>query len=202
MPMTMHLSEERNQSRKEGARKNDHVIAGYLGVRSRQSYRELGPRMIISLSTIAEKIKQQNRIQFTMAAVLAAASDTKSISDQILNSQPAQKYTFSFTPFLLETYRHGISPNRPICKAYLQGHCPQGTSCPDRHVAANSNSNFNNLVCKHWLRGLCKKGEHCEFLHEFNLRKMPECNFFTRNGYCSNGGMHHVDFSISENNIC
>ncbi|KAH8899313.1 hypothetical protein GQ53DRAFT_586794, partial [Thozetella sp. PMI_491] len=44
-----------------------------------------------------------------------------------------------------------------------------------------------SLVCKHWLRGLCKKGDSCEFLHEYNLRKMPECNFFVRNGYCSNG---------------
>jgi len=24
-------------------------------------------------------------------------------------------------------------------------------------------------------------------LHEYNLRKMPECSFFVRNGYCSNG---------------
>ncbi|EPE06193.1 mrna 3 -end-processing protein yth-1 [Ophiostoma piceae UAMH 11346] len=49
------------------------------------------------------------------------------------------------------------------------------------------NQGFISLVCKHWLRGLCKKGEGCEFLHEYNLRKMPECNFFLRNGYCSNG---------------
>ena len=33
-----------------------------------------------------------------------------------------------------------------------------------------------SLICKHWMRGLCKKGETCEFLHEYNLRKMPECN--------------------------
>lgn len=96
------------------------------------------------------------------------------------------KYTFSFSPFLLQTYRIGIDPNRPVCKAFVQGHCPLGNSCPDKHTTV-STSNFNNLVCKHWLRGLCKKGDHCEFLHEYNLRKMPECNFFVRNGYCSNG---------------
>ena len=46
------------------------------------------------------------------------------------------------------------------------------------------------MVCKHWLRGLCKKGDaNCEFIHEYNLRKMPECSFFVRAGYCSNGGM-------------
>jgi cleavage and polyadenylation specificity factor subunit 4 len=122
-----------------------------------------------------------------MATILSRGPGAKDLSRQILEHQ-APKYTFAFTPFLFQTYRHGLSPNRPTCKAYLQGHCPLGSACPDKHTSANSNSNFNNLVCKHWLRGLCKKGESCEFLHEFNLRKMPECNFFVRNGYCSNGG--------------
>jgi hypothetical protein len=123
-----------------------------------------------------------------MAAILSKGPGAADLSRQILEHR-APQYTFSFTPYLLTNYRHGLSPDRPVCKAYLQGHCPAGTACPDRHTAANGNSNFNNLVCKHWLRGLCKKGEGCEFLHEFNLRKMPECSFFVRNGYCSNGGM-------------
>jgi cleavage and polyadenylation specificity factor subunit 4 len=42
-------------------------------------------------------------------------------------------------------------------------------------------------VCKHWLRGLCKKGETCEFLHEYNLRRMPECSYYSRTLTCSNG---------------
>jgi cleavage and polyadenylation specificity factor subunit 4 len=110
------------------------------------------------------------------------------LAQQILEHQN-RSYSFSFSPFLLSSQRFGISHTRPLCKAYLQGHCPAGNACPDRHVTQSNNSNFNNLVCKHWLRGLCKKGESCEFLHEYNLRKMPECNFFVRNGYCSNGGM-------------
>lgn len=44
-----------------------------------------------------------------------------------------------------------------------------------------------SLVCKHWLRGLCKKGETCEFLHEYNLRRMPECSYYARTLTCSNG---------------
>ncbi|CAK7206547.1 RNA-binding component of cleavage and polyadenylation factor [Sporothrix eucalyptigena] len=112
-------------------------------------------------------------------------------------------YSFAFTPFLKTTYQHGLSSDRPICKAYLNaGYCPLGSRCPDRHLSPAAAANappptqtnthrdqggFNSLVCKHWLRGLCKKGEGCEFLHEYNLRKMPECNFFLRNGYCSNG---------------
>ncbi|THV04846.1 hypothetical protein K435DRAFT_826666 [Dendrothele bispora CBS 962.96] len=42
-------------------------------------------------------------------------------------------------------------------------------------------------VCKHWLRGLCKKGDACEFLHEYNLRRMPECWWYAKYGYCSAG---------------
>lgn len=44
-----------------------------------------------------------------------------------------------------------------------------------------------STVCKHWLRGLCKKGDQCEFLHEYNLRRMPECWWFAKYGYCSAG---------------
>ncbi|KAH7018523.1 uncharacterized protein B0I36DRAFT_207931, partial [Microdochium trichocladiopsis] len=84
-------------------------------------------------------------------------------------------YTFNFSPFLRRTYGHALEPHR--------------TDKPDSSSSAQAGatSGFNSLVCKHWLRALCKKGEHCEFLHEYNLRKMPECNFFVRNGYCSNG---------------
>ncbi|KOS19476.1 mRNA 3'-end-processing protein YTH1 [Escovopsis weberi] len=115
----------------------------------------------------------------------------------------AQPYNFHFSAFLRATHQVGLSPERPICKAFQTGSCPHGTRCAERHVTdgrsalalqqqqqshqQQQQSGFNSLVCKHWLRGLCKKGEHCEFLHEYNLRKMPECNFFMRNGYCSNG---------------
>ncbi|KAI0178998.1 hypothetical protein GGR52DRAFT_534407 [Hypoxylon sp. FL1284] len=112
------------------------------------------------------------------------------LAKQILEHR-APSYSFSFSPFLRTTYGHGFPPNRPVCKAFVAGHCPLGASCPDRHVSPNAasstNASYNSLVCKHWLRALCKKGESCEFLHEYNLRKMPECNFFVRNGYCSNG---------------
>ncbi|GAP84451.2 putative mRNA 3 -end-processing protein yth-1 [Rosellinia necatrix] len=149
----------------------------------------------------------------TLALGPPAARD---LAQQILDHR-APSYTFSFSPFLRNTYGHGYPPNRPACKPYLAGHCPAGAQCPDRHAATASssspssggagagagggggggggnpgagggnNASYNSLVCKHWLRALCKKGEGCEFLHEYNLRKMPECNFFVRNGYCSNG---------------
>ncbi|KAI4600949.1 RNA-binding component of cleavage and polyadenylation factor [Pestalotiopsis sp. 9143b] len=125
------------------------------------------------------------------ATTTTAPPTPKDLAQQILEHR-APTYTFTFSPFLRKTYGHGLAPNRPVCKAFAAtGACPLGTDCPDRHEAPNAasstNASYNSLVCKHWLRALCKKGESCEFLHEYNLRKMPECNFFVRNGYCSNG---------------
>ncbi|CUS14165.1 unnamed protein product, partial [Tuber aestivum] len=121
----------------------------------------------------------------TAATTTAAASPDASLAEKILNPQSQQfGNRFAFHEFLRKEYRFGLDPNRRTCPLFVQGHCPMGNSCPDKHAVSSS---FNNLVCKHWLRSLCKKGEACEFLHEYNLRKMPECNFFVRNGYCSNG---------------
>ncbi|KAH6681049.1 hypothetical protein F5X68DRAFT_211768, partial [Plectosphaerella plurivora] len=90
----------------------------------------------------------------------------------LILSHGATPHKFAFTPFLRQTYRHSLLPDHDSTTA-------------NPHTSGDGRA--PSLVCKHWLRGLCKKGEHCEFLHEYNLRKMPECNFFTRNGYCSNG---------------
>merc|ERR1712156_650802 len=51
----------------------------------------------------------------------------------------------------------------------------KSTNCPFRHVRGDK-----TIVCKHWLRGLCKKGDGCEFLHEYDMSKMPECYFYSR----------------------
>ncbi|KAI1329699.1 hypothetical protein F5Y16DRAFT_365028 [Xylariaceae sp. FL0255] len=105
----------------------------------------------------------------------ASSSTTSTLARQILD-HTAPHYTFSFSPFLHKTYGHELSS-------------PSSSSAAKNSQSDSNqqNSSYNSLVCKHWLRALCKKGEGCEFLHEYNLRKMPECNFFVRNGYCSNG---------------
>lgn len=96
-----------------------------------------------------------------------------------------------------------IDKDDQICRlALTPADCPLGPlHCPLRHTAP-SVQNFQPpkqlpthprererlaTVCKHWLRGLCKKGDHCEFLHEYNLRRMPECWWFAKYGYCSAG---------------
>ncbi|KAG4303486.1 hypothetical protein PCANB_000155 [Pneumocystis canis] len=96
---------------------------------------------------------------------------------------------FSFDNFLKTEFRFNLDPNRPVCRFYIQGHCPLGNTCPDKHFFSKNGTSgrANSIVCKHWLRGLCKKGDQCEFLHEYNLKKMPECRFFAKHGFCSNG---------------
>jgi len=96
-----------------------------------------------------------------------------------------------------------ISLDEQICRlALTPAGCPLGPlHCPLRHTNP-STLNFQpprqlpthprererlSTVCKHWLRGLCKKGDACEFLHEYNLRRMPECWWFSKYGYCSAG---------------
>ncbi|KAK4136674.1 hypothetical protein BT67DRAFT_339954, partial [Trichocladium antarcticum] len=142
----------------------------------------------------------------TMATTAVPPGQPSPVAGQLL-THTAPHYTFTFTPFLQRTYQHSLPADRPLCRAFQSGSCPLKSHCPERHILPNpptsSSTNrdgsgggggggyggggFGSLVCKHWLRGLCKKGESCEFLHEYNLRKMPECNFFVRNGYCSNG---------------
>ena len=63
------------------------------------------------------------------------------------------------------------------------------------NVQNNFSTTFYSVVCKHWLRGLCKKGDDCEFLHEYDMAKMPECYFFSKFGRCENRDCQylHID---------
>lgn len=58
--------------------------------------------------------------------------------------------------------------------------CHRGRSCPFKHAKNQA------VVCKHWLRGLCKKLDVCDFLHEYDLSKMPECQFYADYQDCAN----------------
>lgn len=64
---------------------------------------------------------------------------------------------------------------RGVCLKNEERVCLMGSLCPLRHIVKDK-----QVVCKHWLRGLCKKGDQCEFLHEYDLSKMPECFFFSK----------------------
>jgi cleavage and polyadenylation specificity factor subunit 4 len=71
-----------------------------------------------------------------MAADIQQPGDAMDVS---VPSEPTPPvYDFSFNDFLKREYRFGISPDRPFCKAYAQGHCPLGNSCPDKHYTTPS----------------------------------------------------------------
>jgi cleavage and polyadenylation specificity factor subunit 4 len=129
------------------------------------------------------------------------SAEVHSAADRIISANIPRDphFTFSFSPFLTETFGFGLVSDVPVCKAYREGHCPLGPTCPDRHPTPSRiststssstiapSSTHGSLVCKHFLKGLCKKGFKCEYLHEYNLRRMPECQSFARSGYCPNG---------------
>lgn len=42
-------------------------------------------------------------------------------------------------------------------------------------TSAKHDPRLRTVVCRHWLRDLCMKGTACEFLHQYDLSKMPLC---------------------------
>lgn len=48
---------------------------------------------------------------------------------------------------------------------------------------AKHDPRLRTVVCRHWLRDLCMKGSACEFLHQYDLSKMPLCATKNNNSY-------------------
>lgn len=101
--------------------------------------------------------------------------------DQIISNLELDFEAFVKDELKIDLSRNKLKQDLGLCRFFLKGSCLKGISCPFRHTRPEK-----SVVCKHWLRGLCKKGEQCEFLHEYNLKKMPECWFFSKYGECSN----------------
>lgn len=86
---------------------------------------------------------------------------------------------FDFEEFIAKTL--GLKESEEVyCPDYQYNRC-YNRNCNLAHVKLDK-----AVICKHWLRALCKKGSNCEFLHEYNLKKMPECWFFSKFGECTN----------------
>ncbi|KAI9907925.1 hypothetical protein PsorP6_003241 [Peronosclerospora sorghi] len=45
------------------------------------------------------------------------------------------------------------------------------------HQTVKKDFKRGTVVCRHWLRALCMKGDNCEFLHQYDMSKMPECRW-------------------------
>ena len=63
----------------------------------------------------------------------AATADRPTTTMQILDSRVHPTYDFDFTDFLVKEHKFGLSSDRATCKAFMQGHCPNGDGCPDKH---------------------------------------------------------------------
>lgn len=127
-----------------------------------------------------------------------------------LDSKPAFLHSeFNIEPYIKQHLRVKLDADDQLCILYQSNSCPLGPTCPQRHVQASPlnflppqpipQSAHARTVCKHWLRGLCKKGATCDFMHEYNLRKMPECWFFAKYGFCSNGDEVRNSASVLSN---
>ena len=50
-----------------------------------------------------------------------------------------------------------------------------GEEAEPQLTSAKHDPRLRTVVCRHWLRDLCMKGSACEFLHQYDLSKMPLC---------------------------
>jgi len=74
---------------------------------------------------------------------MAEVQSASATPDPVVAQTTKAIFEFNFSDFLRREYRFGLDSERPPCKAYLQGHCPLGNRCPDKHQAASS---YNKCV--------------------------------------------------------
>lgn len=97
-------------------------------------------------------------------------------SASILPEEPVTVDTveYDFENYALE---HGIPetldplPYRKTGSVFGQ----DGDGVDSMLTSAKNDPRLRTVVCRHWLRDLCMKGAACEFLHQYDLSKMPLC---------------------------
>ncbi|KAL7576038.1 hypothetical protein ACA910_000825 [Epithemia clementina (nom. ined.)] len=93
----------------------------------------------------------------------------------VASSQPltADQVEYDFENYVLE---HGI-PETLDPLPYRKAGSVFGTGEEAEPVltSAKHDPRLRTVVCRHWLRDLCMKGAACEFLHQYDLSKMPLC---------------------------
>ena len=71
----------------------------------------------------------------------------------------------------------------------------------ESHTKQTNEQKRKKIVCRHWMRNSCKLGEKCNYLHVYDEKNLPVCNFFVRDGYCPKGDecdFRHPDGSDSD----
>jgi hypothetical protein len=91
---------------------------------------------VLSRVTIAPPHQHQRRMAEVQTPLTSVAPDME------VDKVEQAMYSFNFSDFLRREYRFGLDPNRPSCKAYMQGHCPLGNRCPDRHHVSSSYNKY------------------------------------------------------------
>lgn len=112
-----------------------------------------------------------------MASILSAAPDTTS-SSTTRSTLPLPIMTLSMVNYDFEEYamEHGIPatldplPYRKAGSVFATGEEAEPVMTSAKH-----DPRLRTVVCRHWLRDLCMKGKACEFLHQYDLTKMPLC---------------------------
>ena len=83
------------------------------------------------------------------------------------------KVEYDFENFALE---HGIPQTLdPLPYRKAGSVFATGDEAEPVLTSAKNDPRLRTVVCRHWLRDLCMKGAACEFLHQYDLSKMPLC---------------------------
>ena len=53
--------------------------------------------------------------------------------------------------------------------------------CPHRHSKSQ-----RTYVCQYWLQGKCNNKEYCNYLHMYDMTRLPPCYNIIRYGKCNN----------------
>ena len=91
------------------------------------------------------------------------------------SSQPltADQVEYDFENYALE---HGIPETLdPLPYRKAGSVFATGDEAEPVLTSAKHDPRLRTVVCRHWLRDLCMKGAACEFLHQYDLSKMPLC---------------------------
>eukprot|EP00978_Attheya_sp_CCMP212_P009420 scaffold22306_cov55-Attheya_sp.AAC.2 len=80
---------------------------------------------------------------------------------------------YDFEQYALE---HGIPDTKdPLPYRKAGSVFATGEEAEPVMTSAKHDPRLRTVVCRHWLRDLCMKGAACEFLHQYDLSKMPLC---------------------------
>ena len=137
-----------------------------------------------SLRTSDSLIKREEREKITIAtnklnttygnmSSTTAGATTASSSLLAKDILTANTIEYDFEQYALE---HGIPetldplPYRKAGSVFATGEEAEPVLTSAKH-----DPRLRTVVCRHWLRDLCMKGAACEFLHQYDLSKMPLC---------------------------